>query len=93
MFVFLPSSMAKHLESANTMFSFIWWVVGFYWVSADSEALVQDSPLLYWFVLSLSLALNLTHVCMCNLFIYLLLYVFVIYFLFGKPTVILVDYV
>ncbi|RDX62532.1 E3 ubiquitin-protein ligase, partial [Mucuna pruriens] len=41
-------SMAKHLESANTMFSFIWWVVGFYWVSADSQALVQDSPLLYW---------------------------------------------
>ncbi|XP_047148825.1 E3 ubiquitin-protein ligase At1g12760-like isoform X1 [Vigna umbellata] len=41
-------SMAKHLESANTMFSFIWWVVGFYWISADSEALVQHSPLLYW---------------------------------------------
>ncbi|XP_061364207.1 E3 ubiquitin-protein ligase At1g12760 isoform X3 [Gastrolobium bilobum] len=42
------SSMAKHLESANTMFSFIWWVVGFYWVSADGQALVQDSPQLYW---------------------------------------------
>ncbi|KAK7389212.1 hypothetical protein VNO78_24048 [Psophocarpus tetragonolobus] len=41
-------SMAKHLESANTMFSFIWWVVGFYWVSADSEALLRDSPMLYW---------------------------------------------
>ncbi|KAK7330630.1 hypothetical protein VNO77_24828 [Canavalia gladiata] len=41
-------SMAKHLESANTMFSFIWWVVGFYWVSADSQSLVQDSPQLYW---------------------------------------------
>ncbi|ESW27548.1 hypothetical protein PHAVU_003G211600 [Phaseolus vulgaris] len=41
-------SMAKHLESANTMFSFIWWVVGFYWISADNEGLVQDSPLLYW---------------------------------------------
>ncbi|XP_020226101.1 E3 ubiquitin-protein ligase At1g12760 isoform X2 [Cajanus cajan] len=41
-------SMAKHLESANTMFSFIWWVVGFYWVSADSQALVQESPMLYW---------------------------------------------
>ncbi|XP_061364205.1 E3 ubiquitin-protein ligase At1g12760 isoform X1 [Gastrolobium bilobum] len=41
-------SMAKHLESANTMFSFIWWVVGFYWVSADGQALVQDSPQLYW---------------------------------------------
>jgi len=90
--VFLLSSMAKHLESANTMFSFIWWVVGFYWVSADSEALVQDSPLLYWFVLSLSLALNLTHVCMCNLFIYLLLYLFVIYFLFGKPTIMLITF-
>lgn len=50
--------MAKHLESANTMFSFIWWVVGFYWISADNEGLVQDSPLLYWFV-SLSLSLPL----------------------------------
>ncbi|KAJ1398088.1 Zinc finger, RING-type [Sesbania bispinosa] len=42
------TSMAKHLESANTMFSFIWWVIGFYWVSADGQALVQDSPQLYW---------------------------------------------
>ncbi|TKY55338.1 E3 ubiquitin-protein ligase [Spatholobus suberectus] len=41
-------SVAKHLESANTMFSFLWWVVGFYWVSADSQALVRDSPQLYW---------------------------------------------
>ncbi|XP_019422459.1 PREDICTED: E3 ubiquitin-protein ligase At4g11680-like isoform X1 [Lupinus angustifolius] len=42
------SSMAKRLESANTMFSFIWWVVGFYWVSAGGQDLAQDSPLLYW---------------------------------------------
>lgn len=49
-----PTSMAKHLESANTMFSFIWWVIGFYWVSADGQALIQDSPKLYWFALSLS---------------------------------------
>ncbi|XP_004515807.1 E3 ubiquitin-protein ligase At1g63170 isoform X1 [Cicer arietinum] len=42
------TSMAKHLESANTMFSFIWWVIGFYWVSADGQALIQDSPKLYW---------------------------------------------
>ncbi|KAL2321675.1 hypothetical protein Fmac_026054 [Flemingia macrophylla] len=74
-------SMAKHLESANTMFSFIWWVVGFYWVSADSQALVQDSPMLYWFVLSLSLYLTL--VCI-HLFIYLLLNLFLSYFPFGK---------
>ena len=74
MFVFLPSSMAKHLESANTMFSFIWWVVGFYWVSADSESLVRDSPLLYWSVLSLSLALNLTCACATCSYIFYYMY-------------------
>ncbi|KAK7251270.1 hypothetical protein RIF29_34317 [Crotalaria pallida] len=42
------TSIAKHLESANTMFSFIWWVVGFYWVSAGGQALAQESPRLYW---------------------------------------------
>lgn len=42
------TSMAKHLESANTMFSFIWWVIGFYWVSADGQDLIHDSPNLYW---------------------------------------------
>jgi hypothetical protein len=40
--------MAKHLESANTMFSFIWWVIGFYWVSSDGQDLIHDSPKLYW---------------------------------------------
>ncbi|CAN1253693.1 E3 ubiquitin-protein ligase At4g11680 [Linum perenne] len=42
------SSIAKHLESANTMFSFIWWIIGFYWVSAGGQTLAQDSPLIYW---------------------------------------------
>ncbi|GAV68923.1 zf-RING_2 domain-containing protein [Cephalotus follicularis] len=42
------SSVAKHLESANTMFSFIWWIIGFYWVSAGGQDLARDSPLLYW---------------------------------------------
>ncbi|KAF5478314.1 hypothetical protein F2P56_004882 [Juglans regia] len=41
-------SVAKHLESANTMFSFIWWIIGFYWVSADGQALARGSPQLYW---------------------------------------------
>ncbi|XP_062145812.1 E3 ubiquitin-protein ligase At1g12760-like isoform X2 [Alnus glutinosa] len=41
-------SVAKHLESANTMFSFIWWIIGFYWVSADSQTLAHGSPQLYW---------------------------------------------
>ncbi|KAF9616915.1 hypothetical protein IFM89_032877 [Coptis chinensis] len=41
-------SVAKHLESANTMFSFIWWIIGFYWVSAGGPDLTRDSPQLYW---------------------------------------------
>ncbi|KAJ8767640.1 hypothetical protein K2173_018198 [Erythroxylum novogranatense] len=42
------TSVPKHLESANTMFSFIWWIIGFYWVSAGSQALASSSPQLYW---------------------------------------------
>uniref|UniRef100_A0A453P9I1 RING-type E3 ubiquitin transferase n=1 Tax=Aegilops tauschii subsp. strangulata TaxID=200361 RepID=A0A453P9I1_AEGTS len=42
------SIVAKHLESANTMFSFIWWIIGFYWVSAGGQVLTNDAPQLYW---------------------------------------------
>ncbi|KAH7513972.1 hypothetical protein FEM48_Zijuj11G0039400 [Ziziphus jujuba var. spinosa] len=42
------TSVAKHLESANTMFSFIWWIIGFYWVSSGGQALAHESPQLYW---------------------------------------------
>ncbi|XP_022739008.1 E3 ubiquitin-protein ligase At4g11680-like isoform X2 [Durio zibethinus] len=42
------SSVSKHLESANTMFSFIWWIIGFYWVSVGGQALARCSPQLYW---------------------------------------------
>ncbi|CAH8382483.1 unnamed protein product [Eruca vesicaria subsp. sativa] len=42
------NSFAKHLESANTMFSFIWWIIGFYWVSAGGQELAQESPRIYW---------------------------------------------
>lgn len=40
----------KHIESANTMFSFIWWLLGFYWVTAGGQELIEGSPQLYWFV-------------------------------------------
>jgi hypothetical protein len=46
--VFSVTSFAKHLESANTMISFIWWVIGFYWVSSGGQELAQGSPQLYW---------------------------------------------
>lgn len=51
-----PVSVAKHLESANTMFSFIWWIVGFYWISAGGQTLTRDAPHLYWFVRSFLLS-------------------------------------
>jgi hypothetical protein len=41
--------MIRHLESANTMFSFIWWITGFYWVSAGGEDLIRNAPQLYWY--------------------------------------------
>ncbi|XP_047321764.1 E3 ubiquitin-protein ligase At4g11680-like [Impatiens glandulifera] len=42
------SGMVKHLESANTLFSFIWWFIGFYWLSKDGQTLSNESPQLYW---------------------------------------------
>ncbi|VAI59411.1 unnamed protein product [Triticum turgidum subsp. durum] len=45
---FANACVAKHLESANTMFSFIWWIIGFYWVSAGGQVLTHDAPQLYW---------------------------------------------
>ncbi|KAL8141660.1 hypothetical protein V2J09_014692 [Rumex salicifolius] len=43
-----PSLVARHLESANTMFSFVWWVIGFYWICVGGQALQLNSPELYW---------------------------------------------
>ncbi|KAL3517115.1 hypothetical protein ACH5RR_024017 [Cinchona calisaya] len=36
--------LTKHLESANTMFSFSWWIIGSYWVTAGGP----NSPQLNW---------------------------------------------
>ncbi|KAK3021430.1 hypothetical protein RJ639_045619 [Escallonia herrerae] len=58
------SSVAKHLESANTMFSFIWWIIGFYWVSAGGQSLTHDSPQLYWLCITF-LAFDVFFVVIC----------------------------
>lgn len=73
--VLFISSVAKHLESANTMFSFVWWIIGFYWVSAGGQALAQDSPQLYWFVL-FQFLIQIVHIS----------FHFIIYSSFGKST-------
>ncbi|GAB2271663.1 hypothetical protein Dimus_006493 [Dionaea muscipula] len=46
------TGVAKHLESANTMFSFIWWIIGFYWVSSGGQTLEEEAPKLYWLCIS-----------------------------------------
>ncbi|KAK8587964.1 hypothetical protein V6N13_086923 [Hibiscus sabdariffa] len=55
---------AKSLESANTMFSFIWWVIGFYWITAKEDALAHHSPQLYWLCVTF-LALDMVFVVIC----------------------------
>ncbi|OEL25397.1 E3 ubiquitin-protein ligase [Dichanthelium oligosanthes] len=57
-------SIAKHLESANTMFSFIWWIIGFYWVSAGGEVLTRDAPQIYWLCI-IFLAFDVFFVVFC----------------------------
>lgn len=44
------ASFAKRCESLNTMVSFIWWIIGFYWIISGGDALVQNAPRLYWLV-------------------------------------------
>ncbi|XP_043687489.1 E3 ubiquitin-protein ligase At1g12760-like isoform X1 [Telopea speciosissima] len=58
------TSVAKHLEFANTMFSFIWWIIGFYWVSSGGQALTHDSPQLYWLCI-IFLAFDVFFVVFC----------------------------
>ncbi|KAL5553249.1 hypothetical protein UlMin_040650 [Ulmus minor] len=42
------SSVTKRCESVNTMASFLWWIVGFYWVVSGGNALLLNAPRLYW---------------------------------------------
>ena len=34
------------------MASFLWWIVGFYWVVSGGDALLRDAPRLYWYALT-----------------------------------------
>ncbi|KAK7310124.1 hypothetical protein RJT34_07418 [Clitoria ternatea] len=42
------SGFTKRCESLNTGVSFLWWIVGFYWVVSGGDILLQDAPRLYW---------------------------------------------
>jgi len=43
-------SLARQVESVNTMFSFVWWVVGLGWLLSTFDDTFQDSPVLSWSV-------------------------------------------
>ncbi|KAF5464192.1 hypothetical protein F2P56_014286 [Juglans regia] len=58
------TSAVKNLEFANTMFSFIWWIIGFYWVTAGGQTLTRDSPQLYWLCIAF-LAFDVVFVLIC----------------------------
>ncbi|KMT12139.1 hypothetical protein BVRB_5g100910 [Beta vulgaris subsp. vulgaris] len=58
------STVIRHLESVNTMFSFMWWILGFYWICIGGHALEQDSPTLYWLCIAF-LVLDLFFVIFC----------------------------
>ncbi|XP_023638525.1 E3 ubiquitin protein ligase RIE1 isoform X1 [Capsella rubella] len=41
-------SFAKRCESTNTVVSFLWWIIGFYWVVEGGDKLLGEAPNLYW---------------------------------------------
>ncbi|CAN7129758.1 unnamed protein product [Brassica rapa subsp. narinosa] len=38
----------KTCESMNTIISFVWWIVGFYWLVSGGEILLENASHLYW---------------------------------------------
>ena len=29
--------------------NYLWWIVGFYWITAGGQVLIQEAPKLYWY--------------------------------------------
>ncbi|KAK4743685.1 hypothetical protein SAY87_009997 [Trapa incisa] len=54
----------RRMESVNTIVSSVWWVFGFYWIAMGGQALLQDSPLLYWLTI-LFLVFDVVFVIFC----------------------------
>ncbi|MFS8032958.1 putative transcription factor C2H2 family [Helianthus anomalus] len=41
-------SYAKKCENIKSMVSFVWWLIGLYWMVCDGEILLYRAPRLYW---------------------------------------------
>ncbi|CAM6021849.1 unnamed protein product [Sphagnum balticum] len=57
-------SLAKQLESGNTMFSFVWWMFGFGLIISGGEVLIREAPHLYWLCI-VFLAFDVLFVVFC----------------------------
>ncbi|AQK55156.1 E3 ubiquitin protein ligase RIE1 [Zea mays] len=42
------SSHASRCETINRLISFLWWIIGFYWLVSGGEVLEYGAPRLYW---------------------------------------------
>ncbi|KAL5666373.1 hypothetical protein ACJX0J_026481, partial [Zea mays] len=42
------SSYTGRCETMNTLISFLWWIIGFYWIFSGGEVLEHGAPRLYW---------------------------------------------
>jgi len=49
-------SRTSRCETMNTMISFLWWIIGFYWLVSDGEVLEYGAPRLYWYATFILLA-------------------------------------
>lgn len=72
-------SLVKTLETLNTIISSFWWVLGFYWIVVGGQALLRDSPHLYWLaVVLLAFDVFLMIICIgaaCVIFIVIFLFI------------------
>ncbi|CAH9112596.1 unnamed protein product [Cuscuta epithymum] len=69
------SSIMQSLVAINTVISSIWWVFGLYWIIMGGQALLQDSPHLYWLSVTF-LAFDVFFVIFCITMVFMLFFAF-----------------
>lgn len=45
----------------NTLISFLWWIIGFYWIFSGGEVLEHGAPRLYWYATFIFVASGFTN--------------------------------
>uniref|UniRef100_A0A804QKY2 Uncharacterized protein n=1 Tax=Zea mays TaxID=4577 RepID=A0A804QKY2_MAIZE len=55
------SSYTGRCETMNTLISFLWWIIGFYWIFSGGEVLKHGAPRLYWYATFIFVASGFTN--------------------------------